>query len=172
MACNSIKERTLIGGRLACRKNRTFLCKLLFYYYYLLLPCHKVAPQKILSYVAIAPKAQVIISKGVVFKYRKSEGREWAKPLHTVAIWTFPFHKISGFVRVILKGNFKQLNRPKVSIFWSKNSDLLFSFSFYFLQNLSNPLLFAHCCCYSKELTCLNCVLMLKSQFRYVNSLK
>ena len=36
---------------------------------------------------------------------------------HTVAIWTFPFHKISGFVRVILKGNFKQLYRPKVSIF-------------------------------------------------------
>ena len=68
--------------------------------------------------------------------------------MHTVAIWTFPFHKISGFVRVILKGNFKQLYRPKVSIFWSENSDLLFSFSFYFLKELSNPLLFAHCCCY------------------------
>jgi hypothetical protein len=27
------------------------------------------------------------------------------------------FQKISGFVRVILKGNFKQLYRPKVSIF-------------------------------------------------------
>ena len=62
--------------------------------------------------------------------------------VHTVAIWTFPFHKISGFVRVILKGNFKQLYRPKVSTFLSENSDLLFSFSFYFLQNLSNPLLF------------------------------
>ena len=86
-------------------------------------------------------------------------------PPHTVAIWTFIFHKISGFVRVILKANFKQFYRPKVSIFWSENSDLLFSFSFYFLQNLSNPLLFAHCCCYSKELTCLNCVLMQKSQF-------
>ena len=92
--------------------------------------------------------------------------------LHTVAIWTFPFHKISGFVRVILKGNFKQLYRPKVSTFLSENSDLLFSFSFYFLQNLSNPLLFAHCCCYSKELTCLNCNLMQKSQFKYVNSLE
>ena len=54
----------------------------------------------------------------------------------------------------------------------SENSDSLFSFSFQFLQNLSNPLLFAHCCCYFKELTCLNCVLMQKSQFRYVNSLK
>ena len=64
-------------------------------------------------------------------------------PGHTVVIWTFTFHKISGFVRVNLKGNFKQLYRPKVSIFWSENSDLLFSFSFYFLQNLSNPLIFA-----------------------------
>ena len=83
IACNSMKERTLIGGRLACRKNRTFLCKLLFYYYYLLLPCHKVAPQKILSYVAIAPKAQlhVGISKGVVcIQVSKIEVREWAKP--------------------------------------------------------------------------------------------
>ena len=56
-------------------------------------------------------------------------------PLHTVAIWTFTFHKISGYVRVILKGNFKQLYRQKVSLFLSENSDLLFSFSFYFLQN-------------------------------------
>ena len=30
------------------------------------------------------------------------------KPWHTVAIWTFTFHKISGLVRVILKANFKQ----------------------------------------------------------------
>ena len=33
-------------------------------------------------------------------------------PVHTVAIWTFTFHKISGFVRVILKANFKQAYRP------------------------------------------------------------
>ena len=31
--------------------------------------------------------------------------------LHTVAIWTFTFHKISGFERVILKENFNPLNR-------------------------------------------------------------
>ena len=37
--------------------------------------------------------------------------------MHTVAIWTFTFHKISGFVRVILKANFKEFYRPKVSIF-------------------------------------------------------
>ena len=92
--------------------------------------------------------------------------------MHTVAIWTFPFHKISGFVRVILKGNFKQLYRPKVSIFLSENSDLLFSFSFQFLQNLSNPLLFTHCCCYFKELTYLNCDFCIKTQFKHVNSLK
>ena len=76
------------------------------------------------------------------------------------------------FCKSDFEEQFQTLYRPKVSIFWSENSDLLFSFSFYFWQNLSNPLLFAHCCCYSKELTCLNCVLMLKSQFRYVNSLK
>ena len=91
---------------------------------------------------------------------------------HTVAIWTFTFHKISGFQRVILKVNFNPIYRQKLSIFLSENSDLFYSFFFYFLQNLSNPLLFTHCCCYSKELTCLNCVLMQKSQFRYVNSLK
>jgi len=38
--------------------------------------------------------------------------------LHTVAIWTFTFHKITGFWRVILKANFKQFCRPKLSIFF------------------------------------------------------
>ena len=64
---------------------------------------------------------------------------------HTVAFWTFTLHKISGFVRMILKANFKQLYRPKVSIFLFENSKILFSFSFYFLQELSNPVLFSHC---------------------------
>ena len=82
--------------------------------------------------------------------------------IHTVAIWTFTFHKISDFERIILKTNIKQLYRP---IFWSENSDLLFSFSFYFLQNLSNPVLFTHCCCYLKELTYLNCDFCIKLQF-------
>jgi hypothetical protein len=43
---------------------------------------------------------------------------------HTVAIWTFTFHKISGFVRVILKANFKPTYRPNLSIFLSENTDL------------------------------------------------
>ena len=59
---------------------------------------------------------------------------------HTVAIWTFTFHKKSGFVKVILKAYFKPTYRPVSWTFWSKNSDLLHSFSFYFLQVLSNPL--------------------------------
>ena len=80
--------------------------------------------------------------------------------LCTVGIWTFIFHKISGFERVILKVNFNPIYRQKLSIFLSENSDLFYSFFFYFLQNLSNPLLFTHCCCYSKELTYLNCDLM------------
>ena len=70
--------------------------------------------------------------------------------IHTVAIWTFTFHKKSGFVKVILKANFKPKYRPVSWTFWSKNSDLLHSFSFYFLQELSNPVLFAHCWCYEK----------------------
>ena len=35
----------------------------------------------------------------------------------TVAIWTFTFHKKSGFVRVILKANFNLTHRPNPSIF-------------------------------------------------------
>ena len=64
--------------------------------------------------------------------------------LHTVAIWIFIFHKISGFVWVILKDNYKQLYKPKVSIFLFENSNLLSSIFLHFLQNLSNPVLFTH----------------------------
>ena len=71
----------------------------------------------------------------------------WAQQYHTVPIWTFTFHKISGFVRVILKANFKPTYRPNLSNFLSENPHLLNSFFFYFLRNLSNPLLFTHCCC-------------------------
>ena len=95
-----------------------------------------------------------------------------AEAWHTVAIWTFTFHKIFGFERVILKVKFNPIYRQKLSIFLSEKSDLLNSFFFYFSQNLSNPVLFTHCCCYSKELTCLNCNLMQKSQFKHVNSLE
>ena len=35
-----------------------------------------------------------------------------SKQQHTVAIWTFTFHKILGFVRVILKANFKPVYKP------------------------------------------------------------
>ena len=35
----------------------------------------------------------------------------------------------------------------KLINFWSENSDLLYLFFFYFLQELSNPVLFAYCCC-------------------------
>ena len=59
---------------------------------------------------------------------------------HTVAIWTFTFHKKSGFVKAILKANFKPTCRPVSWTFWPENSDVLHSFSFYFLQVLSNLL--------------------------------
>ena len=80
--------------------------------------------------------------------------------IHTVAIWTFTFHKKSGFVKVILKANFKPVCRPVLWTFWSENSGFLNSFSFFFLQQLSNPLFFEHCCCYSNDLTYLSCNLM------------
>ena len=35
-------------------------------------------------------------------------------PLHTVAIWTFTFHKKSGCVKVIWKANFKPAYRPEL----------------------------------------------------------
>ena len=38
--------------------------------------------------------------------------------IHTVAIWTFTFHKISGFVSVILKANFKQLSSAFLPNSW------------------------------------------------------
>ena len=91
---------------------------------------------------------------------------------HTIAIWTFTFHKISGFERVILKVNFNSIYRQKLSILSSENAGLFHSFFFYSLQNLSNPVLFTYSCCCSKELTCLNCYLMQKSQFKHVNSLE
>ena len=33
-------------------------------------------------------------------------------PAHTVAMWTFTFHKKSRFVKLILKANFKPVYRP------------------------------------------------------------
>ena len=70
------------------------------------------------------------------------------------------------------EGKFKTILQPNGIIFLSENSDLLLSFSFQFLQNLSNPLLFTHCCCYFKELTYLNCDFCIKTQFKHVNSLE
>ena len=39
---------------------------------------------------------------------------------HTVAIWTFKFHKISGFERVILKVNFNPIYWQKYHFFYLK----------------------------------------------------
>ena len=43
-----------------------------------------------------------------------------------------------------------------IIFFLSVNSNLLYSFMLHFLKELSNPVLITHCCCCSKELTCLN----------------
>ena len=48
-------------------------------------------------------------------------------PHHNVAIWTFRFHKKSGFVRVILKANFNSTYRPNPSLFWTGNFLLFFA---------------------------------------------
>ena len=49
--------------------------------------------------------------------------------LHTVAVWIFTFHKISGFVWVILKDNYKQVYRYqffdlKIQIYYSQFSTI------------------------------------------------
>ena len=49
-----------------------------------------------------------------------------------------------------------------IIFFLSVNSNLLYLFMLYFLQELSNPVLFAHCWCYSQELKYLNCNLTQK----------
>ena len=73
---------------------------------------------------------------------------------------------------VDLEDKFQTNLQARLFNFLVWNSDILNSFFFYFLQNLSNPLLFTHCCCYSKELTSWNCDLMQKLQFQHVNSLE
>ena len=90
--------------------------------------------------------------------------------LHTVPIWTFTFQKKSGSVKVILKANFKPVYRPVLWTFWSENSGFLNSFFFYFLQELSNPLLFAHSYCYFKKVEMLWSHICIKLQLRYVKS--
>ena len=47
-------------------------------------------------------------------------------------IWTFTFHKKSGFVKAILKSNFKPAYRLVSWTSWTENSDLSYSFSFFF----------------------------------------
>ena len=92
---------------------------------------------------------------------------------HTEAILTFRFHKKSGFVRVILKANFNWTYKPNPSFFWAGNSDLSYSFSSIFCGICQIcTLVFTHCCCYTKELTYLNCNFCIKSQFKHINSLK
>ena len=52
--------------------------------------------------------------------------------LHTVAIWTFTFHKKSGFERLMLKANFNSTYRPTLSLFWLKIQIYNSTFSFIF----------------------------------------
>ena len=63
------------------------------------------------------------------------EERPFLLPEHSVAIWTYTFHKISGFVRVILKANFKPTYRPNPSHFfvWKFRSIILI-FSYFFAE--------------------------------------
>ena len=82
--------------------------------------------------------------------------------IHTVAIWTFTFHKISGFVKGDFEGQFQTTLKAKDIHFLIWKFRFIILILLLSLQNLSNPVLFTHCCCYSKELTCLNCDLMQK----------
>ena len=55
-------------------------------------------------------------------------------------------------MKVIFKANFKPAYKQVSWTFWYENSDLPYSFSFYFLQELSDSLIFEHCCWYSNDL--------------------
>ena len=110
--------------------------------------------------------------RGFIYTYSSSFTFQSSKTRHTVAIWTFTFHNKSGFVMVIFKVKFKPAYRPVSWTFWSENSDLLCSFSFYFLQELSNSLPFAHIYCYFKKVEMLESHFCIKLQLEYVMSLE
>ena len=82
------------------------------------------------------------------------------------------FTKNQAVYEVISKANFKPAYRSKLSIFLSEISNLLFSFSFYFLQELSNPVLFGQCQCYFKKVEIFDSCFHVKLQFKYFNSLE
>ena len=70
------------------------------------------------------------------------------------------------------ESKFQTSVQPVSWFFWSENSDLLNSFSFYFLQELSNPLLFAHSYCYFKKVEMFESHFCIKLQLEYVKSLE
>ena len=69
-------------------------------------------------------------------QYQKPKEKILDEQNYTEAIWTFTFHKKSGFRKVILKSNFKPAYKPVSWTLWSENSDLLSSFSFYFFAGV------------------------------------
>ena len=99
--------------------------------------------------------------------------------LHTVAIWTFTFHKISGFVRVILKANFKQPYRPVLWFLLSENSYIYYShFPSIFCRSCQIHCFLHTVTAISKRLKCLshifasNCNLNMSSHWNSNNSVQ
>ena len=91
--------------------------------------------------------------------------------MHTVAIWTLTFHKISGFVRVILKANFKQFYIQAKGInFLTWKFQFIILIFLLFLQMLSNPVLFAHCWCYFEKIESFESHVCVKLQFSLVQT--
>ena len=126
-------------------------------------------------------KNTVILKKGLyhfLVCWTKDLWRFWTYLIqidpkcHTLAIWTFTFHKKPGFVKVILKENFKPSYRPVSWTFLSENSDLLRLFFFYVLQEFSNPLLFEHSYCYFKKVEMFESHFCIKLQLKCVKSLE
>ena len=94
--------------------------------------------------------SHVCTSHVYTIQYTWHDSRECESFLDIYISWKF---------RLIWKANFKPAYRPNSSSFWSGNSNLLYSIFFYFVQDFSNPVLFAHSHCYSKELKYLSCEL-------------
>ena len=66
----------------------------------------RISPQEFTKWKEACTEANISLPTIGKISYYSIFDREDALA-HTVAIWTFTFHKKSGFVKVILKANFK-----------------------------------------------------------------
>ena len=74
--------------------------------------------------------------------------------------------------QICCRHNILNKDKEKLGKSRSESSDLLFSFCFYFLQELSNPVLVGNCQCYFKNIEMFESCFCVKLQFKDFNSLE